>query len=135
MDAGSSLDVAPPEALRHEIEATRAALGSKLHALNHEIRGTVAGASERVKRSLHDAREEISPATQFHRHPLAFCACAFAAGFLWRSWRPHPSSALADAAPAEARQARARRPTEYPPLSRAVVPLIVDVLRGFVRRP
>ncbi len=81
MDTGTGNYVASSAELAHAIEQTRASLGEKITALNHEVKGAFSSASERMKGSLQQARDLASPSLQFHRHPWAFCAAAFVAGF------------------------------------------------------
>lgn len=138
MDSGSGLDVASPAALRHEIEQTRSAIGAKLARLQEGVRRTFSEASGQVRTSLEQAKESVSPRAQFHQHPWAFCAAAFACGvLLQRRGRAQSSERVTEQeAPAYAAAGRAwrRRPAGAPLLRGTLIPLVAEAVRALLER-
>jgi len=143
MDSGTGFDVTSPAALRSEIEQTRSAIGAKLAKLQEGVRDTFSEASGQVRTSLEHAKESVNPRAQFHQHPWAFCAAAFACGVLLqrraisqRASRDDERGAP-DYAAGEApmwRQGWRRRGTAAPIITGTVVPIVAEALRALIER-
>lgn len=133
MDPGTGNYVASSAELAHEIERTRAALGEKIAALNHEVKDAFSSASERMKGSLRHAREAVNPSLQFHRHPWAFCAVAFAAGLIIQR-RVGREGGRREGAEGEQEAAFSARPGIRRVALEAVVPLLSEALSVWRKR-
>lgn len=69
-----------PDAIRNDIEGTRAALSSKLHQLESEVRETAQDAREAVEERIDHLKETVSLTHQVNERPWTFFAGSLVIG-------------------------------------------------------